>query len=233
MAQTQILPALSGNDARVLNALFDADSSLSKGPHIASSSRSLPHVPEDELAVLQAEEARIISPLAVAAPASATIATAIRDLNGLIDKEPKYASAYVNRAQARRLLLGDISLTFEQREAVSAINEDLTNAIAYASPDTPDAAVSTLQAKILSSAHTHRAHLYYYIAKSGDLSSLPDKLKELGPEKLEELASRDFMMGGKYGNPVAQQMSVRTNPYAKMCGAIVREALQKEQEAQS
>lgn len=27
---------------------------------------------------------------------------------------------------------------------------------------------------------------------------------------------------------LAQQISVKTNPYAKMCGSIVREAIQKE-----
>jgi hypothetical protein len=42
------------------------------------------------------------------------------------------------------------------------------------------------------------------------------------------MASRDFFVGGRYGNKIAQQMSVQTNPYAKMCGAIVKEAMRKE-----
>jgi hypothetical protein len=58
----------------------------------------------------------------------------------------------------------------------------------------------------------------------------PDKLQDMGPDQLEEMASRDFFFGGRYGNKVAQQLAVQTNPYAKMCGAIVKEALRKEVE---
>jgi hypothetical protein len=50
----------------------------------------------------------------------------------------------------------------------------------------------------------------------------------LGPERLEEMASWDFQQGGRYGNPVAKQLAVHTNPYAKMCGAIVRDAMKAE-----
>lgn len=232
MAQTQTMPALSGNDACVLNALFDAESSLSRAPQIATSIRRLPQVSESELDVLQAEELRVVKPLATSNPTPEAIKIAIQDLGDLIHREPKYASAYVNRAQAQRMLLGDQPLTESEREVVSAIIDDLSKAIAFAKPTGSDMAVSALQAKVLSEAHTHRAHLYYHIAKSGDLSSLPEKYRELGPQRLEELASSEFSMGGTYGNPVARQMSVRTNPYAKMCGAIVREALQKEMEGQ-
>lgn len=38
----------------------------------------------------------------------------------------------------------------------------------------------------------------------------------------------DFQQGGRYGNEIARQMAVKTNPYAKMCGAIVKEAMRKE-----
>ena len=37
-------------------------------------------------------------------------------------------------------------------------------------------------------------------------------------------------LGGRYGNKIARQLSVQTNPYAKACGAIVKEALRKERE---
>lgn len=47
-------------------------------------------------------------------------------------------------------------------------------------------------------------------------------------EDLEELASRDFMMGGRYGNEIARGLAVATNPTAKLCGSIVREAMRKE-----
>ncbi len=35
-------------------------------------------------------------------------------------------------------------------------------------------------------------------------------------------------MGGRYGNDVAREMAVRTNPYAKLCGNIVKEAMRGE-----
>ena len=50
----------------------------------------------------------------------------------------------------------------------------------------------------------------------------------MSPDALEEMASYDFTLGGRYGNPVAKELAVRTNPYAKMCGAIVRDAMRAE-----
>jgi len=44
----------------------------------------------------------------------------------------------------------------------------------------------------------------------------------------EELASADFAIAGRYGNKTARDLAVKTNPYAKLCGQIVREALQRE-----
>lgn len=35
-------------------------------------------------------------------------------------------------------------------------------------------------------------------------------------------------MGGRYGNEVAREMAKGTNPYAKLCGEIVREAMRAE-----
>jgi hypothetical protein len=46
--------------------------------------------------------------------------------------------------------------------------------------------------------------------------------------EFEEAASRDFAMGGRYGNEVAKGLAVSTNPTAKLCGRIVREAIKKE-----
>jgi len=44
----------------------------------------------------------------------------------------------------------------------------------------------------------------------------------------EENASRDFMMGGRYGNEIAKALAVSANPTAKLCGEMVREAMRKE-----
>jgi hypothetical protein len=42
------------------------------------------------------------------------------------------------------------------------------------------------------------------------------------------MASRDFMLGGRYGNQIAKALAVATNPTAKLCGSIVQEAMSKE-----
>lgn len=52
--------------------------------------------------------------------------------------------------------------------------------------------------------------------------------KGKGKSELEELASTDFASAARFGDEVAREMSVRTNPYAKMCGAIVKNALREE-----
>jgi hypothetical protein len=36
------------------------------------------------------------------------------------------------------------------------------------------------------------------------------------------------MMGGRYGNEIAKALAVSTNPTAKLCGEMVREAMRKE-----
>ena len=44
------------------------------------------------------------------------------------------------------------------------------------------------------------------------------------------MASHELALGGRFGNDIARQLAVQTNPYAKLCGEIVREALRKEME---
>ena len=58
------------------------------------------------------------------------------------------------------------------------------------------------------------------------------ELNGLGKSELEELASKDFAAAARFGDEVAREMSVRTNPYAKMCGAIVRNALAEERKSE-
>ena len=57
---------------------------------------------------------------------------------------------------------------------------------------------------------------------------LPDVLKGRRVGVLEEMASRDFEWGGRYGCEVAREMAVRTNVYQKACGVIVGEAIRGE-----
>lgn len=67
------------------------------------------------------------------------------------------------------------------------------------------------------------------LAKGGVLN-VDQGRAEVGWEKIdfEEAASRDFALGGRYGNEVAKGLAVSTNPTAKLCGQMVREAMKKE-----
>lgn len=182
-----------------------------------------------------------------------TIHSAIQSLDALIAEYPTYPSAYVNRAQALRTLIDsttgveddDSSTFFSPQNAAptTTLFNDLTRAITLSTPLSPADPVSSTQARLLADAHTHRGYLLLKAARWRRLhpdtttssrntepnrSGGPEKLMGIEPDQLEEMASRDFFMGGRFGNKVAQQLAVQTNPYAKMCGAIVKEAMRKE-----
>ncbi|KAL4908972.1 hypothetical protein BDW74DRAFT_174196 [Aspergillus multicolor] len=238
-------PSLTTNDSAVLQALFDAESSPSSGVTINPSFSQLPahlNISSEDYTALQAREKDIIAPLASvnqAAPERSHIQHAVSALDALIREYPTYPSAYANRAQALRMLVeseDEQCAPSETTSTFSSILSDLGEAITLATPLSPADAVSPIQARILADAHTHRAYLLLKISrqlKGGDkneTSNVPETLKDVGSDGLEEMASRDFFFGGRYGNKVAQQMAVQTNPYAKMCGAIVKEAMRKEVE---
>ncbi|PGH17386.1 hypothetical protein AJ80_04842 [Polytolypa hystricis UAMH7299] len=260
---SQSAPSLSSNDSAVLQALFDAESKPSTGVKITPSLTTLPHISPSSLSHLQALELSAIQ-LLESTPTSSltreTIETAISKLSSIITNEPKYASAYVNRAQALRMLIDFEKQQQQQQEervdssvvpqpssetststSTAQIFADLSQAITLLSHPA-QTGISSLHARILANAYTHRAYLLYKAARSSSSPSsssssstttppqadLPTHLQTLPAEKLEDMASWDFQAGGRYGNDVARQMGVQTNPYAKMCGAIVREAMRKD-----
>jgi hypothetical protein len=227
--------SLSSNDAAVLSALFDPESSPSATVSISSAEPSLPHVPELILPSLQQREITAIRPLNTDSPSKSSIKAALSNLSDLITEQPKYAPAYLNRAQATRLLIGVDSDLFKpsSRTLVSSLLSDLDITIHLLTPASPASSPSKLQAELLSKAHAHRGYIYL---KASQLptsepergAALPAELGTLSNEQLEELASKDFFLGGRYGNKIARELSVKTNPYAKMCGEIVKEAMARE-----
>jgi hypothetical protein len=157
---------------------------------------------------------------------------------------PSYASIHNNKAQALRRKFGDSVLlrctnplpglfgTYPLKdedfaEAAKHILTSLENAISLLSPLSPSASISPQAAKTLSQAYTQRGALYHITAKQ--MVSDPDAVlrlpKDLLSENLEEMASSDFMMGGRYGNEIAKSLAVATNSTAKLCGGIVRQAM--------
>ena len=172
---------------------------------------------------------------------------ALESMDRLIDEHPRYASARNNRAQILRRLYGDSILLAdarpepqvllrevhpdEKRRAATKLLVDLDECISLVSPIGRQA-LSPQAARTLSLAYTQRAAIYFKTAKLLDLAALsvPHGRREAGWNKLgfEEAASRDFAMGGRYGNDIAKGLAVSTNPTAKLCGQIVREAMKKE-----
>jgi hypothetical protein len=255
---TPARPSLTSNDSAVLQALFDAESSPSSGIVIDTSLPSWPSsvtISETDLSSLKQRESEIIRKLqAKESPNQETVISSLEDFDELISQNETYPSAYINRAQTLRLLvdliynketettespnteLADGALfSPKTSQLCSRIFSDLGQAITLATPTSPADAVSSAQARLLADAHTHRGYLLLKAARvkkacSGGDDAGPERLRSLTADQLEEMASQDFFFGGRYGNKVAQQLSVQTNPYAKMCGAIVKEALRKEVE---
>ncbi|KAF2744564.1 hypothetical protein M011DRAFT_449283 [Sporormia fimetaria CBS 119925] len=224
--------SLTANDARILNALFDPEtlpSSVASAKDRALIDSNLPPHPTisfDEIASLEAQQNELVKQ--AASSDSAAIQTVWAELDNIISQHPKYPSAYLNRAMVRRMKLeasvsGPTGSLYDAPEQeVAELFADLADAIKYALPSGPSGPASTYQARILRTAHSHRAYLYL------KASEKEVQWKGMGRSELEELASHDFGVAARYGDEVAREMSVRTNPYAKMCGAIVRNALAKE-----
>ncbi|KAL2012172.1 hypothetical protein VTN00DRAFT_4890 [Thermoascus crustaceus] len=254
---TDINPSLSSNDAAVLQALFDAESAPSSAVKVDPSLPSFPHIDitPTELEALKSRELHAVRQLQ--APSGSvvpreTIRSAVAELDALIAESPSYPSAYVNRAQALRMLInvesgqeskeedeGFALFAPANSEIASQLFSDLGQAIALATPKSAASSISPAQARLLADAHTHRGYLLLKAARmkakrkeadARDEEGGPERLRGLGKDEIEEMASRDFFFGGRYGNPVAQQLAVQTNPYAKMCGAIVKEVMRKEVE---
>jgi hypothetical protein len=225
---------LSSNDRRILNALFDPEtlpSSVASSKDKSAIDPSLPPHPTITSEELSALESRQNDLVKLAAPPNSDTIDAVRtELDVIINRHPTYPSAYLNRAMVRRIklettLAAASASVFDAPESdASELFTDLTKAIQLSLPDAPATAVSSYQSRILRTAHSHRAYLYLKAAETGVT------WRGKGKTELEELASSDFAAAARYGDKVAREMSVRTNPYAKMCGAIVRNALAKERD---
>lgn len=263
-------PSLTTNDSAVLQALFDAESSPKNSTKNNIIDPTLPALPTslitpEDHATLQEQEITIIQSLQ-SNPTIESISDAISSLSALIERYPRYPSGYVNRAQALRILVdssfsssGEATKAGEKEEGDDALFtprntklattlfSDLSTAISLLAPLNPDSdSVSTVQARILADAYTHRGYILLKAARRRGLKDTdtatatgteekegrggPAALETVSGDQLEEMASRDFFLGGRYGNEIARQLAVQTNPYAKMCGKIVKEAMRKEVE---
>ncbi|KAI5297640.1 hypothetical protein KEM56_004654 [Ascosphaera pollenicola] len=115
---------------------------------------------------------------------------------------------------------------------------DLSHAISLLRPPhAPEApTITKSHADSLKAAFTHRGLILLRASDTPPtgnsvniyLQLLPVEMQDKAPEQLEAMANDSFSNGAYYGDAVARDMAVRTNPYARACGAIVRRALKEE-----
>lgn len=240
---------LSDNDIQVSKSVLDQQSwaSMSASSSLIDPSLppSLPFFDPELLPTVQAAEKAAVLPLNVPFPSRPLLELAVAQLTDLVTLHPTYASAYNNRAQARRLL-GDDNIHSEP-EQWSLIWDDLCEAIRLATPTVAGARVSIRHGNLLAAANMQRGLLIFSLVRStnasvsktgGALGSetdwvdykcrLPKQFWGFDTTDLEAMASRDFETAGRYGSKVAWEMSAATNPYARLCGEIVKEAIRAE-----
>ncbi|MCJ1253916.1 hypothetical protein MMC24_001730 [Lignoscripta atroalba] len=245
--------ALTPNDSSVLSQIFDPESAPTAGVYVDPSLPSDPYIIDpDTLRFIKSKEAEVIRAIEVALRSPIDQSTrdhilseAYTSLSALIDAYPKYASLRNNRAQLIRLQRGDsilISLgsstgSSDDPDLASTALSDLDAAISLLTPTTPQSPVSPASCRVLAQAHTQRAALYHAASGSSTLQSRDQtqsmrtaatSLQGRGVHDLEEAASKDFFMGGRYGNEIGKALAVHTNPTAKLCGQMVQEAMRRE-----
>lgn len=211
---------LSPHDASILSSLFTNE------PPQISIPKPTPSLPPTLLAIRK-REASAIAPLNVEKPSEEVIQKAISELSSLIAEHDDYASAYNNRAQARRLVMGDCMTI----DGASKSWEDLWICVKLCSAQPED----QVDEKLLGAAYTQMGVLLLATAKTikaypAFSTQLPEELKSLSAEELEHEAENKFKKGAKCGDEAAKMMVVHLNPMRKLCGQMVREALRRDME---
>ncbi|KAI5927948.1 hypothetical protein F4810DRAFT_165920 [Camillea tinctor] len=230
--------------------LVVVDETLPKDPHITDGTVYEQVTQKEREIVLAMQDLEMqlagLKPATTAEPIQ-EYRRCVLELGQIISDQPKYASARNNRAQALRRLYGDTMMLSgkpdgkaliqdagdeEISEAAVTALSDLDEAITLLTPKSLFAAISPQAGKTLSLAYTQRAAIYYMTSKSiqADVKVRVGGRKEAGWTGIdfEGAASRDFTLGGRYGNEIAKGLAVSTNPTAKLCGQMVREAMKKE-----
>lgn len=225
---------LSPNDRLVLSRVFESHpaGSLSKSlvdPELPTATGS--NLSLTVLEKLQSQEYSIITTCSGSYVSAESLKQAVDQLTVLIRSHPTYSSAYNNRAQVLRLLYGDNLCSEEVKTAT--VWSDLCTAIRLELPEQPDRKVCEFQARVLRSGYAQRGYLTWKAAKrvnngSENAKYLPEELKWLTQSEMEDRARTDFELAGRYGDQEAMKMAVSANPYARLCGNIVQEAMKAE-----
>ncbi|KAI3651910.1 hypothetical protein MP228_003213 [Amoeboaphelidium protococcarum] len=188
---------LSANDKDVLNRIFDQD--------MFTDSAQIDQKSEQPYSI---EVMRRIGELnldAIQQTEDGNVDEALTKFSQILEQYPLHAQSWNNRSQAYLV----------KKDLEHALN-DVSQAISLGSYDT----------EFLSQAYCQRAMIRTLIenkqsrqseACNDDLSSF-SFISELSQE-----SGRDFEAAAKLGNKFAKNELVRTNPYAKMCNAMLKD----------
>lgn len=208
ITKSQHLPselAISDRDQRILGTILGSDQALA-GRELVD----VRLVPDQHVAIekvneyveLEKEAIRLIN----RDPTRTKAALAI--INGIINEEPRYASAYNNRAQIVRLAAPD-------QAAPAGVISDLETAIRLASPRSATAQISKMQASVLRNAHCQLAAVYLAESK---LVENWDRAWDLHVK-----ASEMLIEASVYGEQIGAALAQTVNPYAKLSGNMLEE----------
>ncbi|ODV59632.1 uncharacterized protein ASCRUDRAFT_71581 [Ascoidea rubescens DSM 1968] len=137
------------------------------------------------------------------------------------EKEEKKGSSILEMRKLERDILNDlkraIELTLPKELKRDEMNERNNQGI-IEELHLQQCKVSKMQSKVLSSAYLQYATML--ICKSVKMEE--DKEEQM---KIERLASEYMFIGGMFGNEISKRVSMKINPYGKLCGDIVKEAI--------
>lgn len=213
---------LTSKDNAVLHAIFDAEMSLDKNPSTTGYKTAATNPLSARQQQQMLEAVHLLNDMT---PSPDAVRHSIDIFNNIIDIDSTCASACANRAQALQLLQ-------QSTDVLSQTLRDLFKAIKLSQPTHSLDTLTVEDSQVLASAHTHRGCLLLRASVNPAFRELLRNAnpgyQDVSPAELEQLASNDFAIAGRHGSQFARSLAVRTNPYAKLCGSIVREALQKE-----
>ena len=246
---------LSLNDHVVLAKLFDPESAPVTGVLIDSTLPSDPNIPDpqtylsiqkEEKLIIETIESVLHDPNASSPIKGEKLRQAYDHISSLIERYPNSASLRNDRAQLIRLQYGNNLLvcvanqdSCEPSKRAGTALSDLDEAIRLLTPTIPHSGISSLQGRVLAQAHTQRGALFHAATKllaplmhdSGSRTAAMigiTALQDWDLHDFEEAASKDFFLGGRYGNEIGKGLAVHTNPTAKLCGQMVQEAMKSE-----
>lgn len=226
---------LSTNDLAVLSNIFEPELGLSTGVLIDSALPDDPHITDNDtwIVIKEREKAIILEVeniLKNKEPRS-SLRQQGQDMKQLIELYPSCACLFNDYAQIQRLLHGDDLTSGHCPEMTAEVYKNLTTAITLLTPPMYQTVISPVQCRTLAQAHTQRGALLHGLARasaSRPTEKLSDLLADSMKMDLQEAASRDFLMGGRYGNEVSKALAVHANPTAKLCGQILHNAMRQE-----